>query len=153
MAKKILFTAVLIIFLAAVYSRGNAKDVPLKEIESALIKEPTFHAMEKSGDRQLLQFLDLDPESFSEYVYYRGTEALSAEELLIVKAAGKEDMSAVKDAVDRRVAEQTKLFESYVPKQVAMLKNAVILTKGHYLFYCAGENAERYKEVFLHAVQ
>lgn len=152
MYKKIFFTIILIIFLVAVYSHGNAKDVPLKNIDKALSQQKTISSMEKLNERQLLQFLNLDATKFKEFIYYKGTEALSVEELLIIKANNKEDLSTVKDVVDKRITEQIKTFESYGPDQVAMLKNAVISTKGNYLFYCVSENAEEYKEVLFNAI-
>ena len=72
--------------------------------------------------------------------------------MLIVKAHSKEDLSPVKDAVDARIASQIKTFEGYGPEQVAMLKNAIVTTKGNYLFYCVSKNPEKYEEVFKDAI-
>ncbi len=152
MKKKIFLTITLIIFLAAVYYQGNAKDVSLQSIDKQLAKEKTISSMEKLNDRQLLQFMNLDSGKFKQFIYYKGTESLSVEELLIVKANNREDLSIVKDAVDKRIEDQLKTFESYGPNQVALLKDAVISTKGNYLFYCTGKNAEDYKEVLFDAI-
>ena len=152
MVKKTAFTLVLIIFLTAVYSHGNAKDIPLADIQELLSQEPSITEMEQVDDRKLLQFMGLNSSMYSEFLYYQGTEALSVDELLIVKVKNKSDLSGVKDAVDKRIEEQIKTFESYGPVQVSLLKNAVIETKGRYLFYCTGKHAEKYKEVFFHAI-
>ena len=152
MVKKTAFTLVLIVFLTAVYSHGNAKDVPLKDINELLSEQPSITSMKQTGERELVQFMGLDASQYSEFIYYQGTEALSVDELLIIKAKHRDDLSGVKDAVDKRIEEQIKTFESYGPVQVSLLKNAVIETKGRYLFYCTGKDAEKYKEVFFHAI-
>lgn len=152
MAKKISFVVILIIFLTAVYAHGNAKDVPLKDIDGLLSEKTDITSMEKEDDRGLMQFMHMDPARFEEYLYYRNSEALSVEELLIVKVEDREELSSLKDDVDKRIREQTKTFESYGPVQIDMLKNAIVSTNGNYLFYCTGPNGEKYREVFYDAI-
>lgn len=152
MIKKSIFVIILIAFLAAVYAGNNAKDVPIADIEKALIAKTDIESMEKCSNRNLMQFFQLDYEQYESHIYYKSTKALSVTELLIVKAAAKDDLAAVKDAVDNRIESQIKTFQGYGPKQVALLKNAIVKTKGNYLFYCTGKNAEKYEEVFTDAI-
>ena len=63
------------------------------------------------------------------------------------------DLDDVKDAVESRVKSQEKVFESYGPDQMKLLGNAVIETRGKYLFYCVSDDATKYEEVFRDAVQ
>lgn len=152
MVKKTAFTLVLIIFLTAVYSHGNAKDIPLKDINTLLKNRTSIESMEKADNRKLLQFMGLNSSDYREFLYYQGTEPLSVDELLIIKVKNRENLSSVKDAVEKRIEEQLKTFESYGPVQVALLKNAIIEEKGNYLFYCTAKEAEKYKEVFFNAI-
>ena len=59
----------------------------------------------------------------------------------------------LKDAAENRVQSQEKAFDGYGTNQMKLLANAVIETKGNYLFYCVAENPGKYEEVFRHAVQ
>lgn len=148
MTKKVIFLVILIAFLAMVYADGSAKDVPMETIEDKLIETVHIDDMAKCGNRNLMQFLNLDYEQYESYIYYKGKEALSVEELLIIKAKNKDDLSSVKDAVEERIQSQIKTYEGYGPAQVSQLENAVVTTKGAYLFYCTGESAEKTEEVF-----
>ena len=148
MIKKSIFLIILIVFLTMVYADGNAKDVPMEDIENKLIEETDLGKMAKCGNRNLMQFLNLDYQQYDEYLYYKGKEALSVDEALIVKAKNRDDLSAVKDAVENRIDSQITTYEGYGPSQVALLKNAVVTTKGKYLFYCTGKSAEKKEEVF-----
>ena len=152
MIKKILYTLILIMFLASVYIHGNAKDIPLKDIDKMLMEEKTISSMEASSDREMLEFMNIDPATLSEYIYYQGTEALSVEELLIIKVKDKAQLASLKDAVEKRIEDQISTFESYGPVQVAMLENAIISTKGNYIFYSTGKHSEKYKEVLFNAI-
>lgn len=86
MIKKSIFLIILIVFLTMVYADGNAKDVPMEDIENKLIEETDLGKMAKCGNRNLMQFLNLDYQQYDEYLYYKGKEALSVDEVLIVKA-------------------------------------------------------------------
>ena len=62
-------------------------------------------------------------------------------------------LDGLKDAAENRVQSQEKAFDGYGTNQMKLLANAVIETKGNYLFYCVAENPGKYEEVFRHAVQ
>lgn len=152
MIKKTIFVVILAGFLALVYANGNAKDVPMKDIENLLKKNTTIEKMAKCSNRDLMQFIGLDYEQFDSHIYFKGKEALSVEEVLIVKANSKEDLSTVKDKVEERIASQTTAFEGYGPTQVAMLDDAIVTTKGNYLFFCVSKNPDVFEEVFKDAI-
>ena len=61
-------------------------------------------------------------------------------------------LNGAEDAAESRIDSQTHTFESYGPAQVAMLKNAIVLKKGQYLFYCTAKNPDTYEEVFNHVI-
>lgn len=153
MAKKAVFVVILIIFLFSVYARAGAKDVPMKEIEKALTAQTDMTQMAKCDNRNLMQFFGLDYEQYDSYLYYKGKEALSVDEVLVIKTHEKTDLDNIKDAVEKRIDSQIATFDGYGPTQVALLSNAVIITKGNYLFYCTGKNADDTGEVFRNVVQ
>lgn len=152
MAKKAFFVIVLAAFLIFIYTGQNADDVPMDEIEQQLIEHTELADMSKCSNRTLMQFYGLDYEQFQEYMYYKSGKALSVEELLIVKAKDKSDLNSVKDAAESRIQSQIKTYEGYGPEQVAMLKKAIVYTRGNYLFCCIAEKPEVYKEVFADAI-
>lgn len=151
---KLVFIAILAAFLVFVYSRASAKDVNLEDVEAQLIGTTDIATlMTESSDRDLMQFMGLDATSYEQVIYYRNTTALAVEELLIVKAKDESQLSGVEDAVNSRIKSQIKAYDSYGPAQVKQLKNALLLKKGNYYFYCTGDNANKYEEVLLNAVQ
>lgn len=152
MTKKIVFVVILVGFLAMVYANGNAKDLPMEDIENQLKEKTKIEKMAKCDNRNLMQFFGLDYEQYESHIFYKGKEALSVEEVLIVKAASEDDLADVKDAVESRIQSQIKTFDGYGPKQVAMLKNAIVTTKGNYLFYCVATDPDKYEEVFKDAI-
>ncbi|MBR3146759.1 MAG: DUF4358 domain-containing protein [Eubacterium sp.] len=149
---KAAFIAVLIIFLAAVYDMNDARNVPMRDIENRLKSETDIEDLKKCNTRELLEFIGIDYSGYKEVLYYKSRVALDVTELCIIKAASRKDLNDVQDAVEKRVDSQINTYRDYGPKQVNQLKNAVITKRGNYLFYCVADDAEKYEEVFRHAV-
>ncbi len=143
---------VLIVFLISVYSMQDADDVSLKKIDRDLCKKTDIEEMEKCNPRQLMQFTGLDAAAFDSFLYYKSGEALSAEELIIIKADSPDDLDTAQDAVESRISSQITTYKDYAPDQAAMLNNAIVSRRGDYLFYCTAEKPEKYEEVFDNAV-
>ncbi|MBQ6622144.1 MAG: DUF4358 domain-containing protein [Mogibacterium sp.] len=149
---RIVLVAVLAAFLCLVYSRAGAEDVAVSGIDEQLRASTEVTALQECSARELLQFLDIDAGSYDSFVYYKSGEALGVEELLVLKARDKEDLSPARDAVQTRIDDQIQAFEGYGPEQVKMLKNAVVILRGNFLFYCVAPDTAPYEEVFRNAV-
>ena len=121
-------------------------------IEHSLKTETDLGSMTRCSNRQLMQFIGLDYSNYQSYIYYKSKEALGVDELLIVKAHNRDDLTAVQDAVEQRIADQIQAFSGYGPDQVAELKNAVIYKRGNYLFYCTAKDPDQYEGVFRHVI-
>lgn len=149
---KVVLVLVLFAFLAVVYNRANARDVSLTDVYGQFKSKTDIENMAVCDERDLKEFIGLDYTEYDSFIYCKSKEALGVDEVLIVKAKQRGDLDAVQDAVDSRIDSQEEAFESYGPKQVRMLKNAVVTKKGNYLFYCVAKDPEKYEEVFKNAV-
>lgn len=152
MIKKGFFVVILIVFLLLIYSNGDAKDVSMKDIDKYLKANTEIEQLVKAKNRDLMQFIGLNYEDFNSHLYYRNVEALSVEELLIIKVNSTKQLATLKNAVEKRVEDQISTFEGYGPNQVALLEDAIIKTKGNYLFFCVSKSADKYEEVFLNVI-
>jgi hypothetical protein len=150
---RIFLIGVLALFLWGIYSSSRALDVSMDSIREALIQNTDIQEMEGCNNRKLLQFLNINYQNYDSYTYWKSTASLGVDEVLVVKVRDTSDLDDVKDAVESRVKSQEKVFESYGPDQMKLLGNAVIETRGKYLFYCVSNDATKYEEVFRDAVQ
>jgi hypothetical protein len=143
---------VLFAFLAIVYSRENAKDVSMDKIEAQLIKKTNIEKLQKQKPRDLVQFIGLDANNYEAVLYYKSKEALSVDEVLVIKVRNKSDVKAVKDAVEKRITSQIEAFDNYGPEQVKELKNAIVTSRGKYVFYGVAKDPDKYEEVLLSVI-
>lgn len=144
---------VLFLFLRGIYASGSARDVDMADIRSAMLQNTDMGKMKECNDRKLMQFMGINYENYDSYLYYKSKESLGVDEVLVVKVRSAADLDGLKDAAENRVQSQEKAFDGYGTNQMKLLDNAVIATKGNYLFYCVAENPGKYEEVFRHAVQ
>ena len=149
---KVVLTAVLIGFLVIVYGQANAKDVPMKTIDHAFRTQTQITRMHRCTSRELMEFMGIDASQYEGFMYYKSKNALGVAEVLVLKAHKGQVLNGAEDAAESRIDSQTHTFESYGPAQVAMLKNAIVLKKGPYLFYCTAKNPDTYEEVFNHVI-
>ena len=143
---------VLLAFLAVVYNHENAKDVPMKQIEAQLIKKTEIDKLGKQKSRDLVQFIGLDANNYDSFLYYKSKEALSVDEVLIIKVRNKSDIKAVQDAIEKRINSQIEAFDNYGPEQVKELKNAIVTSRGKYVFYGVAKDPDKYEEVLLSVI-
>lgn len=152
MIKKVIYAVIIFSFMLFVYSDQTAKNVPVKELENSMLNQQELNSMEKCSNRDLVEFIGIDPATCKGYFYYKGTDALSVDELLVIKLNDKSALQNARDCVENRINSQIKMFDGYGPEQVALLKSAVVSQKGNYLMYCTGSNASKYEEVFRNAL-
>ena len=144
---KCILLVVLFAFLAIVYSRENAKDVSMDKIEAQLIKKTNIEKLQKQKPRDLVQFIGLDANNYDAVLYYK-----SKDEVLVIKVKNKSDVKAVKDAVEKRITSQIEAFDNYGPEQVKELKNAIVTSRGKYVFYGVAKDPDKYEEVLLSVI-
>lgn len=150
--KKIVFIVILLALLFYVYSDQNAKNVSIDKIKEALIGDEAVAAMEEGTAKDVMHYFGIDVNSYEGVIYYKGTEALSVDELLIVKSSSRDAVAPVRDAIDQRVESQIKTFEGYGPEQVALLNDHIVFQKGNYIFYCTSDHSGRISEEFRDAI-
>ena len=153
LAVRLIFLLLLVLFLILVYRQVDAKDVPISTIKEELAAKTDLSMMEECDERELKQFIGIEPSAYKEYLYYKGTEALSVDEILVIKVDDKSTLGNLVDQCEKRVVSQKNAFESYGPEQVSRLKNAVYFQKGNFLFYCVAADVGPYEEVFKDVVQ
>ena len=74
---------------------------------------------------------------------------MDVRELLIIKVNQSGDEDNIIIAVNSKLSDKKTLFESYAPEQSALLKNAVLVYKEGFVFYCVGKDADTVYSKFI----
>lgn len=146
---KIGMVAFLAIYLFLIYTSDSAKDIPMEEITSSMESDETVTSLEKRGRTDLKRYYQLSEDSLEGYLFYKAVSPMSVEELLIIKAPDKQQTNIACDSARAHLDSQKQVFQGYGTDQMAFLNEAVVESKGNYVIYACGPNAQKWREKFL----
>lgn len=143
----------MVLFLAAylmlIYMSDNAKNIPIDRIAASMEADSTITLLQKRERTDLKRFYQINDGDTDGYLFYKAVSPMSVEEILIVKAANKSQANAFLENAESHLASQKRVFEGYGTDQMALLNDAVVETRGNYVYYMCGPDAASWRKIFL----
>lgn len=90
----------------------------------------------------------LDVSTFESYACSYAGSGGDADEVAVFKVKSKDDVADVKAALEKRVADQAKLYSGYAPIEADQLNNAVVKVNGNYVFLAVSEDSQKAEKIF-----
>ena len=146
---KSLMIAFLIIFLWLIYTSNSAKDIPMPDIASFMQSNTTVTSLAERGRSDLKRFYSLDDEQTDGYLFYKAVSPMSVNEMLIVKAPSADLAADFAEAAMAHLDSQKRVFGSYGTDQMALLNAASVGSKGKYVYYFCGPEADLWYDSFM----
>lgn len=127
-------------------SGGTVSDVPPDEILKAVMDEVTVSSAATKDESEL-------------EVYYKDIDASKVEsaalclsvghpdEIAIIKFKDDSDAKSAEAALQKRLEEQKRTYESYDPENMYKLEGAKIYSKGSYTIFLAVEDNDKAKSI------
>lgn len=143
---------VLILVAAMLLTAGCAsKSAPLKIDPTAAADKlaSTVHFVDQMSpvdEKMALKLYGLDQTSVSKEKVYESTGA-TAEEIAVFEAKDEAGAAKIKTAAQKRIEDQKAGFQDYQPKEMAKLKNPVLVTNGNYVFLCVSDENDTAKKI------
>lgn len=144
----VLAAGIFLLFYSGVDSKKSADAVFTGMRESV-----DTSSMEAKSRRELLRYFGINSTDVESFVLYGAANSLDASELLILKARNTAQVQELRTVVEERQLAQIASFEGYDAEQAALLHDAVIQTKGPFLLYVVGTDAEDAADAFAKAVK
>ena len=144
--------ALLLAYAVLVVRANSARDVAFDFIDARMAQAPGLSELKRIDENAFQERLDAIPEGCEGWLMYGSDEIMNVSELLIAKG-GEEALSRLEDAARARVERQLNVFRSYGTDQGELLEDAVIFTRGSYLFYAVGKDAQTWRDLFLACVR
>lgn len=144
----------LIVFIICVTDKPVREDVTLQGLSDAVLSaisgEEGFAPSDAMGFRK---YYGLDANEYENVLLYLPTSNMDAAELLIVVMQDENQSEALEAAMNERLEQQKKVFESYGVEQMGILNQAVIYVKGRYALFAVCTNADEVKTAFLRVIE
>lgn len=147
---KVAAVVALIGLCALMLQLQTTKDVPVTDIETGM--SSCLFALEEGDANTLKKLYGLDGSDYEGWFLYTSGSRMDVTEVLVVKVADADQLSAVEDAVNTRLAQQKHSFEGYGTNQTDLLNHASQQGKGLYFFFGVSEELDQWEEAFLSCI-
>ena len=146
---KTLMVVFLILYLGALYSANNAADVSMVRVESSMTGRTNVGSLLKRGRADLKRYYSIDDEAADGYVFYKAISPMSVNELLIIKARDAAQAEQFLASAQAHLESQKTIFGGYGTDQMALLSRSFVGSKGKYVYYICGPDADTWRDVFM----
>lgn len=119
------------------------------EIYTAVSAAAGFGGMTIVPTRDYADIYGIDASKVDQSVWYMSENpSLNADEVAIFKLNDESYTQELANLFKDRIARQLQVAETYSPAEAAKLQNAEVFTKGSWVYYCIGTEAEAMLKVF-----
>jgi len=129
---------------------NNSKEVnvPVTDIADKIIEEIDMGSMVTMPDEMAEASYPFDRNIVSEFVIYQAMMNVHSDEFAVFKVKDKEKISEIESAIENRVKELNKIWETYLPDQHEKVKNYIIEKNGNYVIFAITNDQAKVKEIF-----
>ncbi len=137
--KKLLLLPAILLSLFFI-SCNQEKEIDINQLSSELLQNVTFEDELTQIDAATTAKLYHIENAVNQFVYI--SSGATAEEIAVFEFSSKDDAAKAVQAAQERLAGQKESYESYMPKEVQKLDNAVLKQTGRYLILCVADGTE-----------
>ena len=138
----------ILIFAFFLYRYTGVKDTPFEKVNAALLLLVDQNEMVDVSDRGLNRYYGLNVADYEAVSMFISQNAMSAEELLLIKVRDESQIKEVETAIKKRVQNRKKDFAGYAPKQEKLLKDSVLMIRGNYVLLAVLKDTQPVIKVF-----
>ena len=143
-----IIVALIIVYIVSlmIFTGGSSKSFEevAGPVEGAVNKDNYV----KLKELDIKKLYGLNVSEYDGVMLYVSTNALSADELLLLKVKSEDQLEEVRKAIDKRLERRMNDFKGYAPEEEAAIDKAIVSIRGKYVFVSIGGDAQKLKDVF-----
>lgn len=117
--------------------------IDVNTMVQSLLNDITYEDQLTTVEGNMFQMIyGISEEEVEEYAAYVSTGA-TAEEITVIKAKDEATAKSIKEKLSERVKAQKSSFESYIPKEVEKIDNAIVYQEGVYVILSISNDSEK----------
>ena len=151
--KKIILNLLVILLVITMFVGCSKKEsvvIDIDALSNEAIKAAEFKDQLVELDDTILTniYSSLQLSDIEKYKVYVSATSAKAEELALFEAKDETSAENILQAVNERIADLKFGFEGYLPEELKVIENAVVIKEGKYVLFAVGQNYEKINEVF-----
>ncbi len=123
--------------------------VAFKTVQKATLNKVDLDSLSSLDNKAIKRYLKLNPDDYASVKYYRSTDTMQADEIVLVKFKSHEQHEAFRRAMNDRKQEQLKVYEGYQPTAVKLLKQSELTIHANYGLFVVHKDADTITAQFL----
>ena len=144
----------MILSLAACGSKSEAKELDLDAFAKQVIDSVEYDDdMVQLNEQIASEYYGLSFDGLEQWVAYGSGTAATTNELMLMRLKDDAAVSAAKEAVQKRIEDQTSNYEGYRPDELFRLENAVVEVRGSYLLFSISPDNDTVTKLFEDALK
>lgn len=132
----------LVIFVGQYLIVPKDSTTPFKTVAKDSVKDISVSDYTIQENRNIRRFLSLDPSTYQHIRYYKNKDTMQSSEIVIVQFKSDDQADDFKQAMQKHVDDQIKIFDGYLPKEADLLKQCKIVTQANYGIYVTNKKAD-----------
>ena len=113
-----------------------------------IIAQIEMSSLAEVGSDRLAMYLDTDIDKIDAFSMYICGSGGFADEVGIFRMKSADDCSALVDLINDRIEKRKTDFEDYNPDEAEKLGNAVVGSKGNYVYYAVTPDSSKAEQIF-----
>lgn len=149
MRKVRVLTTILIAMLIAVtmIGCGSTASIDINALAGDLNSKIQYEDSLETLDADIASnFINLSGFTYNAGAFFEGSGA-TAEEIVVLECATKDDATRAGEALNQRVSEQIESFTDYVPAELEKLNRAVVVVKGNYAILSVSNDPDGARQI------
>ena len=108
--------------------------------------------MQEMSNQNIRRFLNMNPDEYEAVRYYRHTDPMQADEVVIVQFKNVNQGEEFQEKIKRRIKDQKVVFEGYIDSEVQKLDVSILDVQSNYALYCVGDFSKKLDEQFIESL-
>lgn len=150
---KIIFLFCIVLFLFFSLKTPSNSNQTFEALHADTIANIDVSSLVQQDNIAIKKFLKIEPEKYENIVYYKTSNPLGADEIVLVKFKSDKDHNEFEKAIQDRVKEQENVFSGYAPEEEEKLKKALIDLQANYGIYVVSNECDKFHTQFLESLK
>lgn len=155
--KSLLMVIALIIAVSAVLSgcsksgNGDAgkKSVDFNTLSAKVVEKVDTSNMQEGDADKLKKFYGIESDKVESFKLYFPKSNIKADELLILKAKDEATAKELMTNVQKRIDNQKKGFQNYIPEEFSLVENRALKQQGSYILLSISKSSAKAESAFI----
>lgn len=150
---QIVLVVCLLLFFYVTLQQPKESQRPFDQVQAETVSSLSTDVMILQDNISIKRFTKLDPQAYQQVVYYKHSDPMVADELILVQFKDLGQAGEFSDKIQQHIDDQKEIFEGYIPEEAAKLNSSILDIQANYALFVVSDSAKSIDEQFLQSLK